>query len=155
MRAMFTIALVAGMSAVSGAAEAPGLKADRKPDTERRLVKFEQDWNEAFKNRDKTALASLCADDFQVTDDEGKVEDKAHYMEDAARHVKIVTYALSSMTARAYGDTGVVLGQWTGTVAAEEGNVELTFRFTDTFVRREGRWRAVASQMTRVPTDIR
>jgi ketosteroid isomerase-like protein len=154
MRAMFIVTLVLSAGAISGAADAPGLRADRKPDTERQLVKTEQNWNEAFMNRNKTALASLCADDFQVTDDDGKVEDKARYIEDATRHVKVVTYTLSNMTARAYGETGIVMGQWTGTVAADDGNTELTFRFTDTFVRREGRWWAVASQMTRLPAEL-
>ncbi len=150
MKTLIIVALIVGAGAISRAADPPELRADVKPDVERQLMKVEQDWNEAFKSRDKTALTSFCAEDCQFTDDDGKISDRAHYIEDASKNVKVASYTLSGLVARAYGETGVVTGRWKGTIETSDGNTELTVRFTDTFVRREGRWRAVASQMTRV-----
>ena len=51
---------------------------------------------------------------------------------------------------RLYGDTAIVTGRTTVT-SGETGQV-VQLRFTDVCVRRDGRWRIVASQATRVPS---
>ena len=135
---------------LSRAADVPILKADHKEDVEQQLIKVEHVWNEAFKDRDKAALSALCSEDFLFTGDDGKLVDRRRYIGDAATLVKVSKYTMTDVTARSYGDTGVVNGQWSGTVEVDGHSAEITLRFTDTFVRRENRWWAVASHMTRV-----
>ena len=135
------------------AADEPILKSDHKEAIEQALVKVERNWYEATKNRDKAALSALCSEDFQYTDEDGKPTDRTHYIGEIMTNVKISAYTMSAVSARSYGDTGIVQGRWDGTVEVDGHNAELKLQFTDTFVRRDNRWWAVASQATRIGDD--
>jgi ketosteroid isomerase-like protein len=154
MKLLFSIALIACAATVAVAADVSTLKSDRKPDVEQQLLKVEREWSEAFKARDKTALSALCADDFVATDDDGLTSDKPSFIEDATKHVKVLSYSMSNMAAKSYGDTGIVTGRWSGKLSVEGETTEFTAAFTDTFVRRDGRWWAVATHMSRVPIEV-
>jgi len=140
MRTLFITSLIICAVTLAGAADISILKSDRKPDVEQQLLKIEHDWNEAFKARDKSALSALCAEDFVATDDEGLTSDKPVFIEDATKHVKVLSYSMSNLAAHAYGDTGIVTGRWKGKVLVAGEETEFTAAFTDTFVRRDGRW---------------
>lgn len=121
------------------------------PSAEQALKAAEQEWAEAFKNRDKEALGRILDDQFIFTDDEGQVFNKTQYIDAATQAIKVESYSLDEMTARVFGDTGVVAGLWTGKMTIDGKDAGGAFRFTDTFVRRLGRWRVVASQDTKMP----
>jgi len=115
------------------------------------LKDAETQWAEAFKNRDKEALARLLADDFIFTDDQGGVHDKAEYIKGATEMTSVESYKLEDLATRAIGAAGVVTGRWTGKVMVNGKDASGEFRFTDTFVKRQGRWQVLASQDTRIP----
>src|SRR5207244_5858659 len=79
----------------------------------------------------------------------GKVNDKAQYLEGIAA-MQIESYKLDDMVARVSGAAGVVTGVWTGKATAAGKDAGGTFRFTDTFVQRGGRWVALASHETQL-----
>jgi ketosteroid isomerase-like protein len=54
------------------------------------------------------------------------------------------------MKVRSYGDTGIVMGRLTIKATWEGSDVGGEYAFTDTFVKQGGKWRTVASQVTRV-----
>jgi peptidylprolyl isomerase len=114
------------------------------------LKDLERQWMEGFKNRDKEMLNRVLSDDFIFTDDEGQTFNKAQYVEAAMQVVKVESYSLDDLTTRVYGDTGVVVGRWTGKFTVDGKPSSGDFRFTDTFVKRQGRWRVIASQDTRI-----
>lgn len=115
------------------------------------LKAVENQLNEAFKNRDKAALDRLLADDFILTDTEGQIRDKAYYIRGAIEFVTVEFYSLADLATRAAGDAGVVTGRWTGKVTVNGRSTGGAFRFTDTFVKRQGRWQVLASQYTQIP----
>ncbi len=51
---------------------------------------------------------------------------------------------------RAYGDTAVVHGLETEKSSYKGKDTSGQYRFTDVFVKRNGRWQAIATQVTRV-----
>lgn len=116
-----------------------------------RLKDLKLYWAEAFKNRDLIALHIILDDQFNFTDDNGQVSDKTQYVDTVMMAIKVESYKLDDVTVRAYGDTGVVAGRWTGKFTVYGKDASGDFRFTDTFVRRLGAWRVVASQDTRIP----
>ena len=59
-------------------------------------------------------------------------------------------FDVDQMKAMVFGDTGVVTGRLTQKGTYEKTDLSGVFRFTDTYVRREGHWRCVASQVTRI-----
>lgn len=122
---------------------------------EQSLKATEHQWMEAYKNRDEAALNRILDDQFIFTDAEGQIFTKAQYIDLAIRAIKIHSYSMDDVTVKVFGDTGVVTGQWTGKITVEGKDVTEKVRFTDTFVRRLGRWRVVATQdTTLVPQPI-
>jgi FKBP-type peptidyl-prolyl cis-trans isomerase FkpA len=119
--------------------------------SEQSLKDVERQWTEAFKNRDKAALTGILDERFVFTDDEGQVINKNQYIDAAMQAIKVESYKLDDLKVRVFGDTGVVTGLWSGTMSVAGKDASGAFRFTDTFVKRLGRWRVIASQDTRVP----
>ena len=144
-----TCMIAVTLAGTACAADAPILRADHKVEVERELVKVEHTWNEAFKDRDKAGLSAICGEDFLFTGEDRKLADRTKFIAEATTHLKVMSYAVSDVTARFYGDTGILNALWKGTVIEDDHRSEVTVRFTDTFVRRDGRWWAVASQMSR------
>jgi ketosteroid isomerase-like protein len=117
--------------------------------SEQALLETERRWAEALKSRDQQAISRMLADNFIFTDENGKVYDKAQYLEGIAQ-MQIESYKLDDMTARTSGAAGVVCGVWTGKATAGGKDASGAFRFTDTFVQRGSRWVVLASHETQL-----
>ena len=126
----------------------PG-RSSTNPD--RALKDAEQQWLEAFKNRDKSTLLRMLDDQFTFTDDDGQVYSKGQYIDAVTAAIKVESCSLDDMTVRSFGDTAIVAGRVTARLTVQGKDASGVFRFTDTFINRLGRWRVVASQNTRVP----
>lgn len=63
------------------------------------------------------------------------------------------TYTGEDVRVQQYGDTAVVAFRLVGTTTDGKGTEVSTFLNTGTFVKRDGRWQAVAWQATQVPAD--
>jgi peptidylprolyl isomerase len=113
----------------------------------------ELQWLEAFKNRDRQTLDRILADDFIFTDDEGQVYNKSQYIKSVMQAIKVDSYRIDDITTRASGGAGIVAGRWTGRLSINGKDASGAFRFTDTFVKRQGRWQVLASQDTRISSQ--
>ena len=116
---------------------------------EQGLLDAELQWAEALKNGDQEKLNRMLADNFIFTDDESNVYDKAKYLE-ASKAVQVESYHLDDLAARVAGNAGVVTGRWTGKVIINGKHGGGAARFTDTYVKRAGRWVVLASHETRI-----
>ena len=134
----------------------PGAGRQRVPvaaNDEQLLRSAEKQWAEAFKNRDTEALKHMLDERFIFTDDEGRVFDKTQYIQ-TMEAIKVDSYTLDEASVRVFGDTAVVAGRWTGKMTIDGKEASGAFRYTDTFVKRLGRWRAVSSQDTRISSPL-
>lgn len=125
---------------------------------EQDLLKIEREWLDAYVRRDVAAMDRIEADDFTITFPDGKMRTKA----DELANLKQPAPAGPSpmlMTAdtkvRIYGDTAVLTGKFIqkGTYAegpkkGEAYNIQQ--RYTDTYVKRNGRWQVVASHLSAI-----
>ncbi len=114
------------------------------------LSSQERAWTEAFKNRNRDTLNKLIADEFIFTDEEGHIYDKQQYVAAAIDAIRVDSYTVDETKITSFGNTGVVTGRWTGKLSIDGKDASGAFRFTDTFVRRNGQWQVVASQDTRI-----
>jgi ketosteroid isomerase-like protein len=151
-RTIVVITLILTLSSLA-AGQARGRRPARRQaaGADQALKDLERQWAESLKNRDEDALNRILADDFIFTAEDGKVYNKAEYVEAATKMVKVDSYKLDELTARVYGGAGVVAGRWTGKMTVDGKDAGGAFRFTDTLVRRQGRWQVIASQDTRIP----
>ena len=115
------------------------------------LVKLEQGWNEAFYRKDVAFIQNILADEFIATYDDGTRGDRAKELALAGEFNQQVESAIQDeFTVRVYRDTAVV---WftLRLVGIKQGQrSELTLRYTDVWVMRDGRWQCVSTQSTRV-----
>jgi peptidylprolyl isomerase len=157
VKRIFAVLLLMIVVASLGFAQTKSKRANRTAQPRRPAVSAEQtladvehQCREAFKNRDQNALDQLLADDFIFTDDNGRVFNKADYIKAVTEFIKVESYKFDDQETRVSGSVGVVAGRWTGKLTINGKAMSGAFRSTDTFVKRQGRWQALASQHTRI-----
>jgi hypothetical protein len=116
---------------------------------EQELIKLENEWGEAVVKRDTASIDilkdRLCADEFIMMFD-GSIFTKAQYLEYVETiKEEILSFVMDEWKVRVYGDAAVVMGR--GTMKMRLAGKETTnqWRFTDTWVKRAGRWQCVAA----------
>jgi uncharacterized protein (TIGR02246 family) len=126
------------------------LAISSQPAARQELLKLENDWNAAYNRQDKEAVCRILRDDYLFIDADAYVLKKADYLGIISR-VKVKSEDLKYTDVRVYGDTAIVHSLWSGTYSFDGKDITESIRYTDVFVRENGKWLAVASQGTRVP----
>jgi ketosteroid isomerase-like protein len=117
---------------------------------------MELDWISAVRARDYDWMEKNFASDFtEVSPVTGDLANKRQAI-DGFKADKTVFDAMevSDMNIRVDGNTAIVVGKGYGRGKWADGKpFELTLRFTDTYIKRDGRWQAWASQATVIPSN--
>ena len=116
------------------------------------LIKIEKGCAEAYVNKDIAFLDQILADDFMGTDAEGNVLTKAQEFEDLKSDDYVPTSAVNEdIKVRIYGDAAVVTGR--GIIKAQYKGKDASgqYQWTDTFIKRDGRWQLVATHSSGIP----
>ena len=114
------------------------------------LIKLEQGWNEAFYRKDVVFIENVLADEFIATYEDGSRGDKAKELALAAAFNQQVESAIQDeFMVRVYRDTAVVSFTLRLVGIRQGKQTDLTLRYTDVWVMRDGRWQCVSSQSTR------
>jgi ketosteroid isomerase-like protein len=115
---------------------------------------MELDWINAVKSRDFDWMEKNYASDFtEVSFVTGAVNNKQQTIA-AMKEDKTVfdSMEVSELAVRVDGNTGIVTGLGHARGKGGDGKpFDLKLRFTDTFIKRDGRWLAWASQATMIP----
>jgi ketosteroid isomerase-like protein len=144
MRNMLAVAVLGLLSLSLAAAQ----KATSK--VEDQIKKLEQDWAQAAIKDGVAAVDQYEADDIMSTDPNGRVTDKAQDKKDNSGDLKFQSIELSDLKIHVYGNTAVVGGTETLKGTYKEQDISGKYRYTDVWVKRNGKWQVVASQATKV-----
>lgn len=118
---------------------------------EQELIKLEKEWADAVVKVNLTALGRILADDFAGTDPDGMLWTKTKSLDVLkSGEDKVSAASLDDLKVRVYGDAAVVTGRSTVKEVYQGRDVSGQYRFTDTFVKRDGRWQCVATQSTKI-----
>jgi ketosteroid isomerase-like protein len=154
MATLFGTALCAGMSLAWGQAmdAAPKKTAATGNATADELRQIENDWVDAMKNRNADKLSDILADNWVGLGWNGKRMDKAKSLADLkSTGTSLDSIEMGHMTVRFFGNTAVVTGSDTEKSMEDGKDSSGKYIWTDVFVKQNGKWKAVASQMTRLP----
>jgi ketosteroid isomerase-like protein len=111
----------------------------------------ENAWATAAVKADGAALEKIYADEYLFTDEEGLVWNKTQDIANVTSGAyKPASYKFDDMKVRIYGDTAVVTGRNMVKATYKDKDISGPYRFTDVFVKRDGRWQCVATQAVRV-----
>lgn len=118
---------------------------------ERDILKLENDWTTAWQKKDVAFLQKLFADEYLSTDQDGNTFTKSQELANVtSAGTALTSFALTEMKVHVYGDTAVVTGLNTIKSTSKGKDNSGAYRFTDVFVKRDGRWQVVATQMSMV-----
>jgi len=119
---------------------------------EQELIKIEKGWGEAYLKKDIALLDRILADDYMQTDSEGNFITKAQDLADLKSGAYVETSGVQeNVKARVYGDAAVVTGRSTVKAQYKGKDASGQFQWTDTFIKRDGRWQCVASHISKIP----
>lgn len=107
---------------------------------------------QALMHADTTALARMTADEFVEVSRLGTLRTKGDNLRDIGSGVlKLITVKYDSTSVRVYGDVAILraIADNTGTLRGFPFAGRIWY--TRVFVRRDGRWQAVAMQHTMIP----
>jgi ketosteroid isomerase-like protein len=118
------------------------------------LKALEERWEGSFVTHDISAIEQLVAEDFIGTSSSGKLGNKSTMISEARKDKSVYTSAVSGdMTVHSFGPSVAVV---TG-IARESGKTaggkafSHSYRFTDTWVERNGEWQCVAAHAMALP----
>jgi len=115
------------------------------------LRRIENDWVDAQKTRNADKLGEILADSWVALGWDGRRTDKAKALaEMKTPGNSLDTIEMGPMTVRIFGNTAVVTGSDTEKSMENGKDTSGKYVWTDVFVKQNGKWRAVASQSTKV-----
>lgn len=123
--------------------------AQSSGETEKALLKIQDEWATARVKRDVPYLERLYAKEFRVQSMNGSVVERDDDIANFASGALKPEYVKDEdMKASVYGDTAIVTGieKMGGTYKGNRG--DFVVRFINVYVRRDGRWQLVAHQST-------
>ena len=122
---------------------------------EETVRKLEREWLDAYEQRSAEAMDRIVAEDFMITFPNGKTQNKAQIMAMMKKPPKegapTIRFFTEEAQSRKYGDTVILTGRVVFESKADDKTTQEASRYTDTYVKREGRWQVVASHLSNVP----
>jgi ketosteroid isomerase-like protein len=115
------------------------------------LTKLENDWAKAALAGDSAALDKILAPDYILTGSNGEVVTRADMLANLkSGQNKYDVFTVEDMKVYPYGNAAVVTGK--GKVKGTEMGkaVDEEDRFTDTWIKMNGKWMAVATHASRI-----
>lgn len=145
--AALLISVVAGFS-LAQEKPAPAVKA---PSVSAAIKQLEHDWTEAAKAGDTDKLSQIIADDWSGLGPDGAKLTKAAFLEAyKSGKSKLESFDFGAMDVKVLGNTAVVQGSDTEKSTTDGKDSSGKYAWTDVFVKRDGKWVAVRSQLNKV-----
>jgi ketosteroid isomerase-like protein len=116
------------------------------------VLQFERDACKAFLDADVSALERVLTPDFTLTLSSGEVSTRADEINELqSKKVHYDVFENYDMLARLYGnDVAVVLGKTRVKGTADGKPFDRIVQFTDTLIKRDGRWQLAAGHVSRI-----
>jgi ketosteroid isomerase-like protein len=126
----------------------PSLLAGQK----QQIARLEDDWIKAVIARDSAAFDRMLAPNFVYTEDD-RVYTKPQVIREIITSTDTVTAGHNEdLVVRVFGDrTAIATGWLVMSGRGANGPMTVRYRYTDTWVRMNGRWRVAAAQDYKKP----
>lgn len=126
-----------------------GQSGSKATGDETKIIALENLWNQVQMKHDAEAMGQLLDPNFVLTDYDGTIMSKGEFLASVKDMSYIFTTEVSQdMRLFSHGDTVVVIGATHETGTFKGKPFEHHGHFTDTWIRSEGRWICVASQLS-------
>ena len=146
LRRAFVVLFMAVSTTASFAEAQLSVKSDQEV-----LIELERNWVAALQRNDVKFVDSVLAEEFVATYGDGTRGDRAKELQLVADfNQQVDKWTVDEFMVKVYRDTAVVWFTQRLVGPVQGKPTEITARYMDVFVMRDGRWQCVASQSTRV-----
>ena len=112
--------------------------------------KLERAWLDAYEKKDVTAMTAIVADDFTITFSDGSIQTKPQIIESLKRPGGTTSkFTTENVQSRVYGETVILIGLVVSEWKQNGQPMSDRSRYTDTYVKRNGKWQVVASHLSK------
>ena len=111
------------------------------------LTDIEHEWTVANINANKKALDRILADDYVAVNLDGSTVGKVEYISTIQRDTETRKWEFEDLKVDLKGNRATL----TGVIKYYLRSGDRSFQFSDTFVWRDGRWQATASELKEIP----
>jgi ketosteroid isomerase-like protein len=112
------------------------------------LIAFEKEWVDAEVHHDEAVLSRVLDDRFLVMHSNGRITEGKNAFIAAIRQIN-ATMDVVHEKIEVFGDTAIIVDTFTVYRTGAEDSPPI--RCTATLIKRDGKWRAIAEQMTQLP----
>ena len=146
--------LILFVSVAFSVAQSEGSQSREAVKAEEEVRKLERAWLDAYEQYDVKAMDAIVAEDFVITFPNGSMQTKAQIINSIKRPRNPANppsrFYTEDVKARVYGETVILMGVVVAEYPRDGKTVKEHSRYTDTYVRRQGRWQVVASHLSNV-----
>lgn len=124
-------------------------------DEENRILDLDREWNEAYPRLDCAALDRIIADDWVCIDGAGQVITKRELLTRVASSAGFLdSYKFDEIALRLFGEVAILTGRLSGQIQESDGIHDINQRYMRVYVKRNERWQAVATQVTKIKETV-
>ena len=146
-----TLGIIA-LASLQACAPMPGTQASDRSAIVAALSSQADAWDKAIVRKDRAAVESNMAYDFRQIDGYGNLETKTSFVEGVvSAKLTIDPYTVEDFEVRLYGDVALLSGRTRMTGRYDGKDFTSHYRYIDTYVRRNGEWKVVSVQITKMP----
>lgn len=122
------------------------------------IARLYRDLTDAFAHRDSKALERLFGDDYTIVSERGRIMVREYFIQSRGGLGPVAQIShFDDLAIRLYGSTAIVTSRYTGSLS-DAANAErvacpqrdLGATRTDSWIKRDGRWQLVATQLSSV-----
>ena len=130
------------------------IKANQGAKAEQVLRKLEREWLDAGRNKNLAAIERILADDFIITFGDGTIRDKGEVirrlsLRTGTKNPNEYDWTEDSVV-RVHGNTAIIIGRYMYRLRDKDIETVSQSRYTDTYIKRKGRWQVVASHLSSI-----
>ena len=112
---------------------------------EQRLRQIQQDLVRAWREHDRTVVEGILAPEWSVTQADGSILTRDTVLGSFFDSVSFDSNEVDDVSVMLFGNAAVVRGRTVCSGQFSGAPFDVRIRFTDVFIKRHGRWQAVAS----------
>ncbi|MFN7943910.1 MAG: nuclear transport factor 2 family protein [Blastocatellia bacterium] len=117
--------------------------------SEKEVETARQEYDKAYVSQDVAAFDRLAADEYLLTQPDGKVSTKAEVIAlSKSGDIKVEKGQSDNVKVRLYGNTALVTGQWTEKSTTKGKPFAGTVQYTTVYVKKNGKWQIVSDHGT-------
>lgn len=149
----FATAFLAMLALLQGCGRGPQTQTADHSALIARLSAQADAWDKAIVRKDRRAVEANMAEDFRQIDGAGNIATRTSFVEElVSPDLQIDPYTVEDFDVRLYGDVALLSGR-TRMAGRYQGTPFTShYRYIDIYVLRDGVWKIVSVQISRIPS---